>query len=75
MKAYKKLSTAEKHANGKPIIKVGDLFIVGGIDRLTELAILSPDCFYGGYITAGHLNRLGNGNHAEAKRTIEKNVF
>lgn len=75
MKAFKRYSTALKHANGNPTVRVGELYIVGGFTRLTEVSVLDGDGKYGGYIILGHLDRLGNGNHAKTVTPIKNNVF
>lgn len=74
--AFRRLSSASKAARaiGGLIIQVGDLYIVGDFDPMTEVKILTPSDAeamsggwqYAGYIALGHLNRLGNGNHAAA---------
>ena len=71
LKVYRRLSTAEAHANGLPIIEIeGGLYIVGFEDlldaQLTEIRLIAGDGGYAGCITLNHLNRLGNANHALA---------
>ncbi len=75
MKAFKRLSTAQRHSDGRPVIRVGNLYIAGQIHSLTEIALLSADGYYAGHITAGHLDRLGNANHAETKQAIKNPAF
>lgn len=70
MKTYKRYSAAKKAANGEPIIRVGNLFLVGV--TVADAYGVSIDLLNGkgqitGSITARHLDRIGNGNHAEAK--------
>jgi len=69
MKAYKKLSTARKNSNGKSIIRVGDLFIVGA-DRLTSIDVIRDDGYITATVTASKLDRMGNGNYATPKRIL-----
>ena len=64
MKAFKRHSAAVKAANGRPIIRVGDLHIVGDITSTTEISVQLHDGPVVGFVNAGHLERLGNANHA-----------
>lgn len=75
MKSFKRLSTAQKHSGGNPIVRVGNLYMVGDIQPLTEIALLSPDGYYAGHVTAHHLDRLGNANHAEPRHPIPNSAF
>lgn len=72
MRVYKRLSAAVAAAKGKPFVYVGGpkgkrVYIVGP-DELHEVVLLTPSpsggMAYAGHICFGHLNRLGNGNHA-----------
>jgi hypothetical protein len=72
MKVFKRFSAAIKAANGKPFIQVGGpkgkrLYIVGP-DDLHEVSLMATNkrgnIEYAGHVTLGHLNRLGNANHA-----------
>jgi len=74
MQAYRTYKTAKKHAAGKPVLKVGDLYIVG-IERLTSIDLIREDGTHTATITASKLDKLGNGNWAEPKRPIEWNSF
>ena len=80
MKVYKRYAEALKAAKGQPILRVqtgrGSLHIVG-IAALTEISIINTadgGCL-SGYISAHHLDRLGNGNHATAVRPINSYAF
>lgn len=64
MKAYKKFSTAKKRSGGRPIIKVGDFYIVGA-GSSTQIAVLDPHGLYCGHVSAKKLDRLGNANWAK----------
>lgn len=82
MKVFKTLRAASAYAAGKPIIRVGNLYLAGAIDELTEIALIAPiralDFHSGGIaatVTAGHLNRLGNANHATAGRIMHYDAF
>jgi hypothetical protein len=72
---FKTLAGAARAAGDGAIVKVGDVYVVG-IDSLTEIAVLkrpepkgsnaTPGWRSAGYVSAGHLSRLGNANHAAA---------
>lgn len=69
-KAFKKLSSARLHAEGKPVARVGDLYIVG-VSGTDEAAVIATDGGISGHVTLLHLDRLGNANYAipgEARR-------
>jgi hypothetical protein len=68
MKSYKTYGAAKKAAGQNPIVKIGDLYIVGttlegcGLD---EIQLIDTNRHIVGNITMRHLNRLGNANWAE----------
>jgi len=73
LKSHKRHSAATKHAGGLPILQIstrsGTLYVTGFGDdvdtQLTRLTVLTGDGRkHAGTITLGHLNRLGNANHA-----------
>jgi len=66
MKAYKKFSTAQKNSEGKLIVRVGDLYVVGDFKSYTGIAALNTDGTVLGHVTVKHLQRLGNANWAKA---------
>ena len=71
LKVFKRYSAARKAAASEPIIKVGDLFIVGVTEAngyLTEISLISGSGTITGSVTARHLDRLGNANHAIAQQ-------
>jgi hypothetical protein len=74
-KVYKRFSKqGVEAAKGRPIVQVGDLYLVPTDSstadlQSTEVKILGIPANratyqYAGQITLGHLNRLGNANHA-----------
>lgn len=68
MKAYKRYSAARKAANGEPIVAIGDLYVVGitkADGYLTEIKLIDGGGRICGNVTARHLDRLGNANHAK----------
>lgn len=77
-KAFKSSSAAYKAAAGKPMIKVGNLTLVmveGDMSdfQFAEISLSAPTGISGltgyqivGEVIVGHLNRLGNANHATA---------
>lgn len=79
MKTFKRYSAAQKEANGQPIIRIGDVFVVGvkiETGHCVEISII--DGVSGqitGSVTARHLDRLGNANHAEPKRCFARNIW
>jgi hypothetical protein len=79
MKAFKNINAARKAANGMPLIRVGKLYIVTGQDlvgtSLTEIAVVSPTGKLTGYVTARHLDRLGNANWATPERPNNETSF
>lgn len=73
MKAFKRLSAAKKAAGGMPIVRIGfgrnavhlvaphrDLLML----KLTEVSLIAPNGIVAGHVILGHLDRLGNANHA-----------
>jgi hypothetical protein len=82
MQAFKKLSTAAQHAQpGEPIVRVGDLYVVGMTSTTDEIAVLrhEPSRFaergcwtYAGHVNVGHLERLGNANWAIANNGADR---
>jgi hypothetical protein len=73
MKTFKRYSAAKKAANGEPILRVGRGLYIVGITKdegyLTEIALISGDGSITASVTARHLDRLGNANHAVAGTT------
>lgn len=63
LKTYKRYGAAIKAAQGQPIVRVGNLYIVG-VDSITEVALICPKGGVAGNVTLRHLDRLGNANHA-----------
>jgi hypothetical protein len=74
MKAYKRYGAARKAAEGQPIIRVGKLYIVG-IDALTEIAVINSVGTLAGWVTARHLDRLGNANWAKTSDPCPSTAF
>ena len=63
-KAFKKLSTARKNANGGPIVQCGDFYIVG-MEPLQSCSIINPNSGHTvAHISMSKLECLGNGNWA-----------
>lgn len=86
MKPYKRHSAATKAAAGMPIVRVGfgseAVYLVPGHRdlvklKLTEVSLVAPTGLLAGHITLGHLDRLGNANHAAPGLhwTIETTCF
>lgn len=78
MKAFKSYNRAKKAANGQPVLRVGDLFIVGATrenSAVEEICLINVNGAITGSVTFRHLDRLGNANHAEAKRTYAERSF
>ena len=80
MKAFKRLSAALKASNGNPILRVGDLYIVGDINELTSIDLMETNpekgsATYSACVTCGHLDRLGNANWATAGKTNNKRIW
>ena len=80
MKSFKRYGTAVKHANGGPIIRVHmgrDAIYIVGIEQLTSIDLISGDrdssCsgHIRGTVTAAHLERLNNANHATTAPAYE----
>lgn len=80
MKSFKRYTTALKHANGGPVIRVHkgrEAVYIVGIDSLTSIDLIAgeSDSNYTGRIrgtiTACHLERLNNANHATPARAYE----
>jgi hypothetical protein len=69
LRTFKTFAAAKKAAAGRPIIRVGMLYLVGNIGPVTEIALLAPDGLIVGHVTARHLLRLGNANWAEPHPT------
>ena len=73
MKTYKRYSNAKKAANGAIIMQVrvkGKTLYILGIEGLSEVSIMDGEGRYCGFISAAHINRLGNGNWGVAKRPM-----
>ena len=78
MKTFKSYRNAHTAAEGGPILRVGfgkaALFIVGFGDpaaaKLTEVGLIIPGQGIAGHVTLGHLDRLGNANHADPRSPI-----
>jgi hypothetical protein len=73
MKAFKTYGAAKKFAAGGPVLRVGDLYLAEpvfdpGYWRLLSIELIAPNDGITATITAHSLERLGNGNYAEAKR-------
>jgi hypothetical protein len=73
MKTYRRYSDAKKAANGAPILEIiednAKLFVVfseGANPKTTMISLIREDGMYTGCVTARHLDRLGNANHAQA---------
>lgn len=72
MKVIKRYRTAAGAGRGLPILRIGmgqsALHIIGFRDlidaKLSEISVLTSDGATAGNITIGHLDRLGNANHA-----------
>lgn len=78
MQTFKRFSTAKKAAKGQPILVVGDIFIVGVTKEegfLTEISILNGEGSVTGTVTARHLDRLGNANHAIATKAYHTKIW
>lgn len=79
LKVYRRFSTARKVAKGEPILRIGHQLYVVGITKadgfLTEIDLINGDGSVTGSVTARHLDRLGNANHAVAKRPYYKKIW
>lgn len=79
MKAYKSYTAAKAAANGLPILRVGsykkELFIVGEVSTLTEIALLDATDHIVAHIGYGHLDRLGNGNWATEEKQHPRRLY
>lgn len=89
MQIFKRASAALKAANGEPYLTVrenGETVYIVGITRMTEIRVsgvakkqpahrVETPISGSAEILAGHLDRLGNGNHAGAARINRYNVF
>lgn len=80
MKTFKRFSAALKASNGNPIIRVGDLYIVGDINELTSIDLMETNpekgsASYSAHVTCGHLDRLGNANCATPRETNNKRIW
>jgi hypothetical protein len=73
LRTFKKLSTAAKAANGKPVVRFGDLYIVGDFASHTQIELMVPTTIgtshhIVAHVGLGHLERLGNANWATATK-------
>ena len=68
LRTYKTLLNADKAANGKPILRIGDLYIVG-IDEFTVIDLINEAGTTSATLTCKHFNRLGNANWAKENKT------
>ena len=90
LKTYRSLKAAAAAAGDAPILKIGcgaaAVYVVvaageGSAQRCTDVALLGPaeagqpGHRYYGYITLGHLNRLGNANHAVESASHQPTPF
>jgi len=68
MDVYKKWATAKEKANGEPVVRVGNLYIVGDIKAYTEISIVDSETgVLTGWVSVGHLSGAGNVNPLLAK--------
>lgn len=63
-KAYARYSTAHKHAAGRPIVRIGDLYIVGDFKTYTEVSLLNSNGGIVGVVCLWKLDTGGNLNRA-----------
>ena len=63
-----RLSTAIKHSDGNPVVRVGKLYITG-MERFDEVSIIDKEGYITGHISMRKLDRLGNGNWAKPDPT------
>ena len=78
MKAFKRFSAAKAAALGNPILRIGDLFLVGisTVDKYgVSIDLIDAKGTITGSITARHLDRIGNGNHATAVRPYASRIW
>jgi len=75
MKLYKNWNAAFKAANGRPVIKIDNLYIVGNINEATQIALLDGKGRWAGQITMGGLDRLGNADQAETNQPFGSTAF
>jgi hypothetical protein len=74
-KSFKTLRNAREYAGQGPIVQVGNLYLAAPAGDLlgaglTEVSLIGPRGHVTGSVTLRHLERLGNANHAEAKRAF-----
>lgn len=81
LKVFKGYNVAKKNANGLPIVKIGQHYLVLDTSliglKITEVSLINPDGYTTGTIIMGHLDRLGNANYAEVnpKMCYSKTCF
>lgn len=63
VKAYRSYQRAIAANDGEPIVRFGDLYIVGA-DQFTEVALLEKGTQVA-HVSMRHLRRLGNANWAQ----------
>jgi hypothetical protein len=62
-KVFKTYDGAKKASSGLPILRVGNLYIIG-MKSLDEVTLIDSKGTHCGNVTMKHLNRLGNANWA-----------
>lgn len=80
MNAYRSITTAKAKAPGKPIVRIGDLYIAFESEdligiKLTQVELISPEGRITGHVGLGHLDRLGNANYATAGKPTPATSF
>lgn len=76
MKVFKSIGIARRHAaEGQPILRVGNEYIVGEFTTLTQFEIIAADGCIVANVGLGHLLRLGNANHAEPKESMKGGYY
>lgn len=76
IQAYRSLETALQRCNGGPILRVGDLYLVGngadGLEAYERIELLGERGRVAALVTPRHLDRLGNANHARADHSRDR---
>jgi hypothetical protein len=73
MKLYSRYFAARKAAAGRPILRIGQSYLVGDFEPHTQVEVIVPDGTISGQVGLAHLERLGNANHATASQHWTRN--
>jgi hypothetical protein len=71
-KVFKTYLRARRCGDGRPIVRIGDVYLVPEATDPVDIKLTSIELWHGtsdtvvGCVTLDHLNRLGNANHATA---------